>query len=71
MSAKHKRAAWGLAAFACALTLFWWAAWRFHALHGWTAFPIGFTGGAIIYALGSICIFAAVDVADDKQEHQP
>lgn len=65
MSAKFKRAAYGLAAATCAIALLWWISWCFHSLSGWTAFPLGATVGAILYGLGSLCVLAAVAVEDD------
>lgn len=66
MSANQKRAAFGIAAATCAVVLLWWVAWCFHTLTGWTAVPIGLTVGGALYGLGSIFIFAAVGVNDDK-----
>lgn len=66
MRAKHKRAAFGLATFSSVCALIWWIAWCFHSLSGWTAFPIGFTVGGIIYGVGCLLLFAGVGVEDDQ-----
>lgn len=55
-----------IAAVTCAVALLWWGAWCFHALRGWTAFPIGFTVGGVIYGIGALCIFAAANVESDQ-----
>lgn len=44
-----RRIAFGLASIAFLVALIWWVPWCFHALRGWTAAPLGWTVGLILY----------------------
>lgn len=54
----------GTIAIICLIALIWWVAWSAHALRGWTAMPLGFTVGIVLYA--GLIIFAVLAIEDRR-----